>query len=344
MKKRTRSWIGSALAWICISACGDDASGLTVAHDAGSTTHVDAGLDAATILGGDAALAMDAASHMLDASSATLALTLHFKAKVGRDDLVCGQDYANQGSSKVSITPRDFRLFVQEVRLITASGAEVPLTFDERLPFQTKQVALLDFTDGEGECTSGAKSSNTIITGTAPAGDYTGLVFVNGVAEALNHSDPTSAPAPLQAPGASWGWALGYRFLMAEVVQQAGTRGDAGAVLDAAIRAEAGGDASVATAPGIGLFHLGSTGCNGTPGGGIHCSNANRAEVRLTGFNVSVSTIVADLGAVFAGADLSTNVQCHGSEKETCGPMFDALGLDLASGASLPTQRVFRVE
>lgn len=345
MNSNTFSRLGSALALICVTACGDDDVGVSAAHDAATAGRVDAGLDAAAVVGFDATIAADAVVKTPDAAPTTLSLTLRFKGKVGSEDLVCGHDYANQGSSKVSITPRDFRFFVQEVRLISASGTEVPLALDERLPFQTKQVALLDFTDGEGACTSGAPNTNTIITGTVPADDYTGIVLVNGVSETLNHADPTTAPAPLQAPGASWGWTLGYRFFMAEVERHGLQSADAGATLDAGPVADAGGksDASVPAASGVALFHLGSTGCDGTPGGGIRCTNPNRAEVRLTGFHASSSTIVADLGAVFATADLAGDVQCHGAGP-TCAPMFEQLGIDLASGASLPTQRVFRLE
>ncbi|MDB4975578.1 MAG: hypothetical protein JWN48_3919 [Myxococcaceae bacterium] len=328
---KTSAWYLARMAFMVLpwTACGDD----DVTRDAS----VDASVPASS---------MDGASPRLDAA-ATLdaggkqAFTLRFKAKVGNADLVCGQSYEKQGSTQVTITPRDFRLFVQSVRLISVSGSEVPLDLDERLPFQSQGVALLDFTNGEGSCTSGDPSSNTLITGTAPAGDYTGVVFVNGVADALNHGDPTLAPAPLQAPGASWGWLSGYRFLMAEVLT---VRTDPDAGLAAGSDAGFAADGGALPAPsGLGFVHLGSTGCGGTEASGITCANDNRSQVRLTGFHPATSVIVADLGAIFSTADLRGDVQCHGSGP-ACAPMFEALGVDLATGAALATQRVYHIE
>jgi uncharacterized repeat protein (TIGR04052 family) len=350
MKKSSLLLVSAASACLGLAACGgDDAPGSVAdTRDAAAGAHADAGLDAAASVTQDAGdVTRDAGDKVADtgiaADAGSQSITLRFKAKVGTEDLVCGHTYANQGSSKVSITPQDFRFYVQEVRLVTSSGAEVPLTFDERLPFQSQGVALIDFTNDDGACSnSNAPTTNTTITGTAPAGDYTGIVLVNGVSEALNHADPTSptTPAPLQAPGASWGWTLGYRFLMAEVLGVSGAGADAGVVADAGAAHAADGGVA---APAASEMHLGSTGCMGTPADGISCSNPNRTLVRLMGFRPATSTIIADLGAVFAKPDLSSSVQCHGSGP-ACGPMFEALGVNVTTGAPLSTQSVYRLE
>jgi hypothetical protein len=89
------------------------------------------------------------------------------------------------------------------------------------------------------------------------------------------------------------------------------------------------------------LFHLGSTGCTKS-GTEYTCNNPNRAELSLSNFDPTRDTIVADLAAVFAKADLSGSVQCHGGGPG-CAPMFESLGVDLATGAALSLQSVFSV-
>jgi hypothetical protein len=155
----------------------------------------------------------------------------------------------------------------------------------------------------------------------------------------------------------SWGWTLGFRFLMAEVLGTSAT--------PSAGSADAGGHSGAPIAPPpplldagtvqgggaggvLGFVHLGSTGCVGTLGSddagpGVSCDKPNRPEVRLVNFNPATNSVVADLGAVFAKADLTEGVQCHGSGP-SCAPMFEALGVDLDTGAALSTQLVFRVE
>lgn len=379
MKKTSMMLALASGAALAIGACddsesrGDSPDGRPVVADAGADAGRDAGLDAGGPTASDAAV---------DAGGARQAVMLRFKGKVGSQDLACGQSYPGQGSKGTTITPRDFRFFVHNVRLISSSGVEVPVALDERLPYQSRAVALVDFANGTGRCDPADTGTNTLVTGTVPVGSYTGVAFVGGVPEALNHADPSLHPGPLQAPGASWGWTLGFRFVMAEVVASAATSdggtADAGGHTGAPIApppdagaghggtdASAGHGSSDAGAGhgssdggsahgggggvgGLGFVHLGSTGCSGTQGEGdagpgVSCDKPNRPEVRLTQFNPVSSSIVADLGAVFSKADLSSSVQCHGSGP-ACAPMFEALGVNIGTGAALPTQQVFRVE
>ncbi|MEY4513232.1 MAG: hypothetical protein RLZZ450_5354, partial [Pseudomonadota bacterium] len=228
MKKASIVLALASSAALALGACDDSesaddgADGRPVVTDAGSDAGTDAGRDAGLDAGGSTTT--DAA---VDASAPRQAVTLRFKGKVGSQDLACGQSYPGQGSKSSTVTPRDFRFFVHNVRLISATGTEVPVQLDERLPYQSKEITLIDFADGTGSCDPFDTGTNTTITGTVPSGTYNGLAFVEGVPETLNHADPSLHPGPLQAPGASWDWMQGFRFVMAEVVASA-TSTDAG--------------------------------------------------------------------------------------------------------------------
>ena len=243
-------------------------------------------------------------------------ITLQFVASVGDAPFACGEVYAGAGSSGASAEARDFRFFVHDVRLIDADGDEVPVELDERVPWQARGVALLDFEDGSASCLGGDSAVNASVTGRAPAGTYLGLAFRVGVPEQANHADPALQPEPLRAGAMSWGWLSGYKFLRAEL-----------------------------GAPGGGAaLHLGATACSGDPAANdVACARSNRPEVVLMGFDPAASPVVADVGALFAGTDLTASSVCH-SSGEVCEPMFSSLGLDLASGAPGGAQRVFRVE
>lgn len=328
---RASAWLSVAALFACES---DDTRGDL---DAGGDAAVGA-LDASA----DSSARSDGGEQDSDANGALQAVTLRFKAKVGREDFACGRVYADQGSTKVSATPQDFRFYVQSVRLIGAGGQEVPVALDERSDWQTSDVALLDFTTTDGNCSAGNPATNTIVTGKVPAGSYAGVIFVNGVPDSLNHIDFAVAPEPLRDPSTSWNWLLGYRFLLAELLHVPGaSSADAGAPPDGG--ADAGLSDGGTSGLGIGVVHVGSTECSGSAALGFRCSKANRNEVRLLGFDPAANSIVADLGAIFASSDLSRETNCH-STGEQCAPLFAAVGVDYASGAPAATQLVFRVE
>jgi uncharacterized repeat protein (TIGR04052 family) len=146
-------------------------------------------------------------------------------------------------------------------------------------------------------------------------------VFSNGVPEALNHADPAGLPPPLQAGSMTWGWLLGYRFLMAEVVARPG---DAGA-------------------PGSALLHVGSSACTGNPSqGGVQCARANRNRVRLDDFDPDADEVIVDVARLLSGIDLNALTTCHSSGAE-CAAFFERVGLDLAAGSALDHQELYRV-
>ena len=259
-------------------------------------------------------------------------VTIHFRAQVVDEEGACGQTYASQGTADTEVTPRDLRFYVSDVRLVTAEVWEVQFVLDERPQFQAEGVALLAFEDGSAECSNGNDALNGVITGKIAAGNYKGIVFSTAVPEELNHEDPTTLPDPLQAGGMTWGWLLGYKFLVAEL---AATSGE-----------------------GTGIFHLGSTGCENTApaeggAGGtgpdygappeMSCRFQNRNEIRLEEFDFEADDIVLDLSAVFSEIDLSGMAMCH-SMGDGCASLFPSLGVELTTGEASATQRAFRVE
>lgn len=256
-----------------------------------------------------------------DASAAKL-VTIRFKAKVGGADFACGQSYPGQGSTATTVKAKDFRFYVMDLRLVNSDGEEVPVVLDERLPWQTPEVALMDFENGECETDFQDADLNDEITGKVPEGDYEGVAFVNGVPEELNHADPATLAAPLQKGNLTWGWLPGFRFLKAELVQ----------------------DAMPPAVPGNGWAHSGSTACTGNPKmGTVSCAKKNRNKVKLENFDPDTNVIVADVGAIFKGTDMTQDKQCHGSGA-ACDSMFEQLGIDYETGNPMATQSVYRVE
>ena len=298
----------------------------------------DAGAETSASSAHDAGMPMDSGSAVGDADAAAtdggaVAVSIEFTGKVGSQAFACGTTYVGQGATSVSVQPQDFRFYVQDLKLIDTSGNEVPVTLDDCPPWQTPQVALLDFEDGTGACAAeGNPEMNTVVTGSVPAGTYVGVVFSNGVPDSLDHGDPLSAPPPLQPAAMSWGWLFGYKFIKAELAATAAPAADA--------------------APGLGLLHVGSTGCSNATDGGTSdfsagplaaCTNPNRNVVRLTGYTLGRSVIVADIGAIFQAVDLSVDNQCH-SEGPACPSMFSAAGVDWTSGDPLLSQAIYRLE
>jgi hypothetical protein len=368
-------WLTGVLAGL--SACGDGDDGSTAADaSCASCGDMDAGGSDVAAPGKDADPGKEPDGEVdadgMDAGDGMQAVTIRFKAKLGTEDLVCGQHYAGLGTTHISATPQDFRFYVQEVRLVRkGSTQEERVQFDVAPPFQRAEVALLDFTDAKGSCgASGGSVLNTTIRGRVPVGEYDGIVFVNGVPLSLNHAGPAeTAAAPLDDVTLFWGWQGGYRFVIAELLPVAGGHDagghdagghDAGghdvADPDAGAHDAGGHDAGDAghggsDAGGHGghmtstaaFLHMGSTGCSGTPAAGFSCARQARNEVRLTGFNPLTSTVVADLAAVFKTSNLQSPPQCHGIAA-TCAAPYAAFGVDMDTGKATTTQQVFRVE
>lgn len=303
------------------------------AHDEGDGGHSDTEGDASLVTG-------DA-----DAGNAQT-VTLEFKAVFGDELFACGQQYAGQGTPPSVVTPQDLRFYVSNLRLINDRGEQVPFEVEERAPFQGGGVALLDFEDGNGACLNGDPGVNSAIVGSVPRGQYVGIAFSTSVPLSLNHADPTTLPAPLQAGTMSWGWLLGYKFFVAEVAQVSGSSDT-----DAGVNG-AGVDAG-APIGGLGLIHLGSTECVNAfdaDGGAdvdapssTQCSKPNRNEIELLDFEPDSSTIIVDVAQLFAFTDLTTMSMCH-SAGDACPALFSSVGIDFESGEPSANQTVFHVE
>lgn len=228
-------------------------------------------------------------------------VSIRFEARAGQAPVACG--VSDSGGPELT----DLRMFVHDVRLLRVDGTEVPVALDDRGSVQTSGVALLDFEDGTGQCLAGDSATNTVVTGFAAAGDYSGVAFRLGVPGDLNHLDPAAQPAPLAAGNLHWSWLSGYRFMRAEM---------GGAVL-----------------------HLGSGGCSGDPRtGSVQCARPNRPEIRIQGFDPESDGIAVDLNALLAGQGPEI---CH-SSGAACSAMFAALGLSLTTGQNDGQQSVFR--
>ncbi len=251
------------------------------------------------------------------------AISVRFEAELGGAPFLCTETYAGIGSSGASVKPLDFRLFIHEIKLIRADGERVPLELDEN-EWQHDGVVLLDFEDASGSCATGSPGTNGEVRGRSPAGDYTGVEFIVGVPDELNHLDGATAPAPLNTPGMWWSWAGGYKYMRL--------------------------DLSSANQPAF-YFHLGSTACGGDPVSGFECSYGNLASISLEGMDLGSDAVVIDGAAIFAGVDVDreddpgdTLPGCMAFPGDPeCPAMLGALGLGFEETPSAGGQALFRV-
>lgn len=252
---------------------------------------------------------------------------IQFAGRVGDAAFDCASSY-QLGTASTDVTISDFRLYVHDVRLVTAGNEEVPVTLTQDGLWQHQNLALLDFEDKTGACANGTTPKNTSVRGTVPPGEYVGLAFELGVPAALNQLDASSSstPSPLNLTAMYWSWTTGYKYLRADVART-----------------------------GLGPFnlHLGATGCTGDPALGetLSCSRPNVPSIRFASFDAASDVVLVDLAAVLSTTDLSLADAggapgcMSGLGDPECAPIFPRLGLVLATGASDPTeQALFRVE
>lgn len=319
---RGTSALASGLALLAMAACGDDEL-VEPRADAGPAPVVDAASPPAT----DAAVPpTDAGTDAPTAPNTTLT----FAARVGAQAFACDKTF-DLGSPAMTVEPKDFRLYVSEIRLVRADGSEAPLTLVPDGKWQLDDVALLDFEDAKGTCaTDGTADTNFVVRGNAPAGSYTGVRFVVGVPFKRNHANQATAPSPLNIGQMFWSWRSGYKFLKIDGQPQT----DAGPRFN---------------------IHLGSVACNGDPADGgtvTTCDKPNRAPVSLesTGpVDFTQKRIVVDWAAILAGSDLSTNGGGPGGcmsfpGDPECASVFDQLGVDYATGLPKSGATAFRLE
>ncbi len=263
---------------------------------------------------------------------------LRFAAEVNGQPFSCGQQYPAIGKTRSTLTPADFRYYVSGVHLLTAAGQAVPVQLEQDGVWQVDNVALLDFENGTGPCLNGTPAVNTMVRGQVPAGVYTGVRFTLGVPFERNHGDPTAAPAPLNSTAMFWNWQGGYKFLKFDTHTGSTTP-------------------EPAVAPNAQVHvtrysvHLGSTVCAAASrtSAPSACQNPNRITVEFPSFDLTKSTIVADIGRVFAQADVGMNTPntspgCMSFPGDAdCKPVMAALGLSYDGQPAPGAQQLFRL-
>jgi len=276
---------------------------------------------------------------------------ISFAGRLAGKPFACGAQYEGVGMKKSTVTPQDLRFFVSEVELLDASGKAVPVTLDQDGIWQYKSVALIDLEDGKGACRNGNAAMHSALTGTAPAGQYTGLRFTVGVPFELNHGNPISAPSPLNMTAMFWSWQGGYKSIRAEVALAGNAAKPAEPMVDNA--ASAHSDAPGDRTPRSSGFpvHLGSTGCasaSPTTGPATQCKNPNRVLVTLPVFNPATDVVIFDLGKLLAESDVTTNTPntapgCMSGENDPdCIPIMKALGLPFRNAPASPQVVFYR--
>ena len=251
-------------------------------------------------------------------------VVLNFDARFDGEQFACGRSFGNVGTTNATVEPVDLRFYVSEVELVDASGNAVAVALDDDGAWQNDGVALVDFEDATGRCSErGTPQTNTVVRGTAPAGEYTAVRFVMGVPEDQNHQDPAAAPAPLNITTLFWNWNAGYKFIRFDNWVE-----------------ESGEPFRV---------HIGSTMCEGDGRGNATCMNSNRPEVALDNFSGGVANILMDLSQVFVGTNVEENAPdtsagCQSMPTDDdCIAIFDEFGLPFR-GSTPGAQQVFRAE
>jgi uncharacterized repeat protein (TIGR04052 family) len=279
---------------------------------------------------------------------------VQFRATVGDHEFACGVSY-NVGLTSARVTPSDFRFYVSDVALIDHQGRPVPVTLDQDGRWQRDTVALLDFEDGTGPCSNGTNETRHVVTGSVPRGSYSGLQFTLGIPFALNHQDATLAGSPLNLTSLFWTWQGGYKFLrvdlegdqMTAVAHEAGVAEEHGSEHDAGHSSEHEAAHGGGHGSGAWAIHLGSAQCAAASASEIPtaCAHPNRATVELREFDARANVVVADLGALLAGANVESNQPdtafgCMSEPEDAdCAPIMRNLGLPF--GAAAPSAQQF---
>lgn len=255
-------------------------------------------------------------------------VSIKFAARVGTQPFVCGQTYTGMGTTASTVSATEFMMYVTDVKLLTAAGAEVPVTLTQDNKWQLENITLIDFAAGGAgtACANASAETNLQVVGTVPGGaTYTGIRYTLGLPFARNHGDATTAPGPLSATTMFWSWNGGYKALRL--------------------------DLKTTGLPNGWFLHIGSTGC--TPGGGASvvptsCTAPNQMTYTLPAFDAATQTIVADVAPLIATSNLDVNqggpAGCmSGTTDNDCPVLFSAYGLPFNGGAAPASQAFFRV-
>lgn len=262
----------------------------------------------------------------IGATAQTQPVTINFQAVVGDKAFDCKETYEGIGTTKSKMTVSDFKVYVQDVRLVDKKGKEIPVSLTNDGKYQTEKVAMLDFENGEGNCGNGSKEMNTAIRGTAAKGKYTGVKFTIGVPTEINHLDGTLQASPLNITRMMWSWQIGYKFARI--------------------------DTKTTGRPNGYVLHLGSTNCQTDPSGKTTCKYDNRPEFLFAKFDLAKDVIKVDLKALFADTNVDVNKEktsggCMSFPgDDDCIGIFKSLGLKFESEGNqlIGTQTFMRAE
>lgn len=250
-------------------------------------------------------------------------ITLSFQAKVGDQDFACDKVFEGVGADSAKVEFEDFRLFVHNLRLVSSSGKEVPIALKQDGKWQQKNVAMLDFENKKGKCSSGTEETRTRIEGSIPEGTYQGLRFTLGVPFELNHINAFEASAPLNTTSMFWGWQGGFKFLRVDITTE--------------------------KKEGF-IFHLGSIGCELNKDKKVtRCDMPNRPEVKLDNFKPGKSVVLVDLKSLFSKTKLNQNQKdtpggCMSTPNDSdCQSTFQGVGLSYSGSSAPSSQQLFRL-
>lgn len=234
---------------------------------------------------------------------------LSFDAVVGEEPFLCDRAYQGFGAGDHTVRITDLRLYIHDIELIDANGDRhsVDIVDDER--WQHAEVALLDFTDGEGYCENTPAEGNDVVeidVDDVELDSTQALAFSIGVPFEINHNDVSTAPSPLNIPAMFWNWNAGYKFLRVDIESD-----------DSAFR-----------------FHLGSIRCLPDADGGVEsCEYPNRPRVVVDEFSVGNDSVRIYIGRLFDATDIGdspeeTPAGCMATADDPdCQELFEQLGL-----------------
>ncbi|MEY3218886.1 MAG: hypothetical protein RIT27_243 [Pseudomonadota bacterium] len=255
---------------------------------------------------------------IITSSTVSTDLNIKFSAAVNGENFNCGATYKNVGSATTNeYKINDFRFYIYDIKLQQLDGSFYPLELKQDGKWQYKNIALLDFENG---CLNGTVETNPQITATLPVGktanDFKGICFNLGLPFEENHSDPTTAPAPINMTGMLWSWTTGRKFLRVDGI----------------------GDPLGLNTPFV--LHLGSTGCSDVNKLGKQpdapCTYTNAPQICLSEFVPNQQTIIADIGKVLKNSNIAYNTAntasgcMSGNNDPECQMIFPLLGLDFA--------------
>jgi uncharacterized repeat protein (TIGR04052 family) len=289
----------------------------------------------------------------LAAPAAMADMAVKFAFVAGNEPVACGKEIKNLGAQRTTAQITDARLYVTNVRLLTANGKEVALALTPDNKWQSADVALLDFEDGTGKCRdSGNADVNDTIKGQAPAGSYTGIAFDMGLPFEMNHADVAVSKTPLNIQALWWNWQSGYKFARIDLATSSPMPNDkffihlgstgCGAAMD-----EHGADPHSATMTETAKMDMSAA--NKPPE--APCANPNLVRVRLAKLDPAKDTIAVDLAGLLGGVNIAKSTPepagcMSGVDDPDCKPLFPNFGLSLEGGECVKDcagQRLFRV-